>query len=371
VKGETPHVDGRRVGLFLLLTFAISWSFEPLTDRFIGRRAYADLGIAPWSMLVPAAVALSLRLFLLRDSPIHVRRFRERSIWIPVSFIGLTVLYGLVTVLALAMPEHGAVLGGLGSLLTTLWTLSLFWLYRQVGEEGFRRVRLPLGDRDRGFRFAIGTVLFLLSQAALNLLFGLGRFQAIRERIYDIPLPAPLYPVALILAFGLAVTGTPLAGLAATFGEEYAWRGFLQAELFRLGRRRGALLIGLIWGFWHFPVILSGVHTYPPTALGLLLALVFFALWGFVQSYAVLKTGSVWVAAFLHGLVNSVYAFTLTYLVRPADSVFSFGLGIYGLLCLGLVAALVLRDPAWRASQQRGAAPSLSLDQEHEAADEP
>ena len=230
---------------------------------------------------------------------------------------------------------------------------------------------LPLGDRDRGFRFAIGTVLFMLSQAALNLLFSLGRFQGVREQIYDIPLPAPLYPVALILAFGLAVTGTPLAGLAATFGEEYAWRGFLQAELLKLGRRRGVLLIGLIWGFWHFPVILSGVHTYPPTALGLLLALVFFALWGFVQSYAALRTGSVWVAAFLHGLVNSVYAFALTYLVRPADPVFSFGLGVYGLLCLGLVAALVLRDPAWRASQQRGAAPSLSLDQEHKAADEP
>ena len=98
---------------------------------------------------------------------------------------------------------------------------------------------------------------------------------------------------------------------------------------------------------WHLPVILSGVHTYPPTPLGLLLALVFFALWGFVQSYAVLKTGSVWVAAYLHALVNSTYAFTLTYLVRPADKVFSFGLGVYGLLCLAAIVLLILRDPVW------------------------
>ena len=131
-----------------------------------------------------------------------------------------------------------------------------------------------------------------------------------------------------------------------------AWRGFLQDELFKLNRRRGALLIGLIWGLWHLPVILSGVHTYPPTPLGLLLALIFFTLWGFVQSYAVLKTGSVWVAAFLHGLVNSVYAFTLIYLVRPANKPFSFGLGIYGLICLAAIVLLILRDPIWRMPEQ-------------------
>jgi len=351
VKRESPQVNGRRIGLFLALTFALSWGFAPLMDALTGRRDVLELGIAPWSMLVPAAVALSLQLFLFRDSPIHIRRFRERAALIPATFLGLTVLYGLTTVLALAIPEQARVLSSLSNLLTTLWTLSLFWLYRQVGEGGFRRVGIPLGNRDRGFRFAVGVVLFLLSQAALNLLLGLGRLQGIRDRVYDVPVPAVLYPFALVVAFGLAVTGTPLGGLAVTFGEEYAWRGFLQAQLFRLGRRRGALLVGLVWGIWHFPVILSGVHTYPPTALGLLLALVFFALWGVVQSYAVLKTGSVWVAAFLHGLVNSVYAYTLTYLVRPTDMVFCFGLGIYGLLCLGLIVWFILRDPVWQTPQ--------------------
>ncbi len=351
MKRESLHVNGRRVGLFLILTFALSWGFEPLVGVLTGRRDVLELGIAPWSMLVPAAVALSLQLFVFHDSPIHIRRFRERAVLIPVTFLCLTVLYGLATILALAIPGQARLHSGLANLLTTLWTLSLFWLYSQVGEGGFRGVGLPLGDRDRGFRFAVGVVVFLLSQAALNLLFGLGRLQGIRDRVYDIPIPAGLYPFALVLAFGLAVTGTPLGGLAATFGEEYAWRGFLQAELFKLGRRRGALLIGLIWGLWHVPVILSGVHTYPPTPLGLLLALVFFALWAIVQSYAALKTGSVWVAAFLHGLVNSVYAFTLTYLVRPVDKVFSFGLGIYGLLCLAPIVLLVLRDRAWQTPQ--------------------
>jgi len=179
------------------------------------------------------------------------------------------------------------------------------------------------------------------------LLLRLGHFQGQVERVYGIAVPQGAYPLALIVAFGLAMTGIPLSGLAVVFGEEYGWRGFLQDELTKLGKRRGALAVGLIWGLWHFPVILSGVHTYPPTTLGLVLSLVFFVLWGFIQSYAVLKTGSIWVAAFLHGVVNSVYAFMLGYVMYPDDKVLSFGLGAYGLVCLAGVVLFLLRDSIW------------------------
>jgi len=151
------------------------------------------------------------------------------------------------------------------------------------------------------------------------------------------------------------VIGIPLSGLAAVFGEEYGWRGFLQKELVKLGTIRGVFLVGLVWGLWHFPVILSGVHTFPATGSGLMLGVIFFVLWGFVQSYAVLKTGSIWVAAFVHGVVNSVYGFTVAYVVRPYDKVFSFGLGVYGLICLGLVVILILSDPVWRGGPSKSA----------------
>jgi membrane protease YdiL (CAAX protease family) len=337
-----------RVGLFLILVFGLSWSFDLAIALTIGHPAFLELGLAPWSMFVPASVALTLQIFIFRDSPIHIRRCRGRSILIPISFLVLTVLYGPITLLAIAIPSQRSTFGGPGNLLSTLWTLALFTLYGQVGEGGFRRVGLPLGDRGKGFKVAVGAVVFLLAQSALNLVFRLGSFQGIQDQIYGIAIPPALYPVALVLAFILAVTGTPLAGLAATFGEEYAWRGVLQSAWLRFGKRRAALLVGLVWGFWHTPVILGGIHTYPPTLLGGLLALIFFVLWGVVQSYAVLKTGSIWVVAILHGLVNSVYAFSLTYLVRPVDKVWSFGLGIYGLLCLTPIVFLILRDPVWQ-----------------------
>lgn len=65
------------------------------------------------------------------------------------------------------------------------------------------------------------------------------------------------------------------------------------------------------------------------------------------QSYAALRTGSLWVPAFLHGVVNSVDSFPVTYTARPHYKVFSFGLGICGLICLALAVALILRDPLW------------------------
>lgn len=342
-----------RLALFLLLTFGLSWGFDLIIAVTIGHADYLVLGLSPWSMFVPAAVAFTLQVFVWRDSPLHYRRGLQRPLLIPLSFLLLTVLYALVTGLAIAYPQQRSSLGGLGNLLTTLWTLAIFSLYGQLGAAGFARVGLPLGQVGQGFKIGLGVVLFMLSQFALNLLFNLGDFRGLQETVYGLAVPAGWYPLFLLLAFLLAVSGTPLAGLAATFGEEYGWRGVLLSAWQRIGRPQAALLAGLVWGVWHFPVVLSGIHTYPPTAIGFGLGLVFFALWGLVQGYAVYKTGSLWVAAFLHGLVNSLYAFGLTYLVRPENMLWSFGMGIFGLLCLAGVVLLLLRDPVWRAAERQ------------------
>jgi membrane protease YdiL (CAAX protease family) len=347
-----------RVAAFLLLTFALTWGFDLLIAVTVGQKAYLEVGVSPLGMFFPAFVALILRLFVFRDSPIHVRRYRGKPRWILYGFFLLTIVYGVFTLTAIWVQGQSSVFRGVGNLLLTLWTLLIFFVAGQAGKEELEQAGLQLGDTDRGLRFVLAAVVFIVLQAGLNLLLGLGQFQGQVERVYGIAVPGGLYPLALLVAFGLAVTGIPLSGLAVVFGEEYGWRGFLQDELVKLGKRRGVLMVGLIWGVWHFPVILSGVHTYPPTALGLGLGLVFFVLWGFVQSYAVLKTGSIWVAAFLHGVVNSLYAFTLQYLVRPDDKVLSFGLGVYGLACLTVVVLLVLRDPVWRtgSSEREGTA---------------
>ncbi len=338
----------KKLLLFLALTFGLTWGFEWLVAHTIGQSAYLQIGLQPTGMLSPAFSALILQIFVFKDSAIYFRTHREKTQWIFYGFLVVTVLNGIVNLLALITPIRAAILQGVGGILATLWTFLVFYIYGKCGAEGFQRVGLQIGNKDLGVHFIAGVVVFLLSQAALNWLFGLGKFPGILNQVGGIPVTRGLYPFAAFLFFLISAVGTPLSGLASVFGEEYGWRGFLQNELVKLGPRAGIFLVGLIWGLWHFPMILSGIHTYPPTVAGLVLGMIFFVLVGFVFGYAVMKTKSIWVVAFMHGVMNSIYSFVLNYLMRPDDKVFSFGLGIYGLICLIAIVLMVLRDPIWR-----------------------
>ncbi len=342
-------IKAGRVFIFLFLTFSLSWGYDWLIIHFVGIDPYLALGMSPWGMLVPAFVALCLRMFVLKDSPIYFRTYTENPRWILYGFLMLTFFYAALIWTAVIIPDQRRLLQGIGALLFTLWTLLIFFVYGQSGKPSFERAGLGLGNLKLGPRFIAGIVFFFLAQAVFNLLSGLGESTGQAGRIYSLPIPSVLYVPSIIVIFVLVtVIGIPLSGLAGVFGEEYGWRGFLLSELIKIGKIRAAVLIGLIWGVWHFPIILRGIHTYPSSITGLFLGTIFFVLWGVLQGYAVIKTGSIWIAAFMHGVVNSVHSFSLIYIVKPESKIFSFGLGIYGLMCLGIVVYFVLKDPVWR-----------------------
>ncbi|MCS4523181.1 CPBP family intramembrane metalloprotease [Clostridium botulinum] len=53
------------------------------------------------------------------------------------------------------------------------------------------------------------------------------------------------------------------------FGEEYGWRYFLQTAFQeRLGKRKGIIFLGIIWGIWHLPL---NLFYYSPKLLFILL----------------------------------------------------------------------------------------------------
>ena len=124
--------------------------------------------------------------------------------------------------------------------------------------------------------------------------------------------------------------------------------GVIQGELVNLGRIRGVGLLGIIWGVWHWPIILMGFNYPGEPVLGPLLTTGYTVVLSYFLAYAVFKSKGVWTAAYLHALSNQTLAFFMTGVVMPVSIVMSFGIGIPGLAISALVILLILRDPIWK-----------------------
>jgi membrane protease YdiL (CAAX protease family) len=113
----------------------------------------------------------------------------------------------------------------------------------------------------------------------------------------------PVHPFWLGLLQGL-VAGITVNAVAA-FGEELGWRGLLLRELEALGFWRSSTVIGIVWGFWHAPLIVLG-HNYPQHPwVGVFMMTVMTVLLSPILSYVTLRANSVLAAAIFHGTFNA------------------------------------------------------------------
>lgn len=156
--------------------------------------------------------------------------------------------------------------------------------------------------------------------------------ETIQESLKQLP-PGmgPWTIFAVTLVSGLLAGATINAVFA--FGEEIAWRGFL-VKTFR-GKKflTVSLLIGVIWGFWHFPLILNG-HNYPehPVAGVFMMVLMCVVLTPLLL-YFRQKSGSVIVPAVMHGTFNAVVGISNIF-VAPQNDLLVGGPGLAGLIVL-------------------------------------
>jgi membrane protease YdiL (CAAX protease family) len=349
--GTTTHkVNWRQVGTFIALTFVLTLAIDAALWLTVGYGTnFPTLLFLQTQMLIPAFSAILLGLFFFKDSPIYFRTFRERARWFLIFFLIYTVLYAVLAALSVsASEETQIVISAVSSSLTLLALLVLISARGFSSKEAFARANMRGGRFRDWVGWGLAFVLFYALQTALNALFRLG--QPVDPVLIITELGGSGIPNNLILplmAFQTILIGS-LIGLPLAFGEEYGWRGYLQGELVRLGKKRGILLLGLIWSVWHWPIILMG-HNYPGYPLqGVALMTGYTTLLAFVLGYVIFKTGSVWLAAFLHALNNQTYAYFATFVYTPANPVLSFGPGLFGVLSLAVVVALILLDPLWR-----------------------
>ena len=138
----------------------------------------------------------------------------------------------------------------------------------------------------------------------------------------------------------------PILNAIPILGEEFGWRAYLQPKLMPLGGRKTMLLMGIVWGIWHAPLIAMG-HNYGteyPGApwLGILTTLWIMFILGTFLGWAVLRAGSVWPAVIGHGAFNGIAGIYVFFtqgnpnlLLGPSVA------GIIGSLGLAVVALII------------------------------
>jgi membrane protease YdiL (CAAX protease family) len=121
------------------------------------------------------------------------------------------------------------------------------------------------------------------------------------------------YYYLIVGALNAVVFGATI-NMVFAFGEEAGWRGFLLNALKDKGFFKASLIIGVIWGVWHLPVIIQGHNYGKYHVIGIFMMTAWTVLLSPLFTYVVYKTGSVLSAAIMHGVINAAPGIALAYI---------------------------------------------------------
>jgi uncharacterized protein len=113
--------------------------------------------------------------------------------------------------------------------------------------------------------------------------------------------------VAIVLYFLFTATFAVIRGTATVLGEEIGWRGFLVPEFAKTHSfLTTAVVTGLIWAVWHYPVILfADYKSDTPVWFYVPILTLTIPLLNFVWTWMRLKSGSIWPGVILHAAHNT------------------------------------------------------------------
>jgi hypothetical protein len=220
------------------------------------------------------------------------------------------------------------------------WTWSGFWLLPYLGDL-LTRSTTPTDMVERlGPAATLGTMLTPMIAALVMRIFvskeglkgSLGLLRSPRYYLAALVVP-PAFVAAVVLIVQTLGLGEfrwseanwfvylmllliALPVTLFTFGEEYGWRGYLLPRLLPLGEIRASVLLGVVWGVWHLPLLLAGLN-YPGVNVWLAIIIFTFVTVALSFTYTwfyVASSGSVLVVAVFHASTNQ---FSDTFWVPP------------------------------------------------------
>jgi membrane protease YdiL (CAAX protease family) len=269
------------------------------------------------------------------------------------SFLGITFVITYVI-------EGGLILSGfritqLPSSYGQLTVAAVMWVpalatvltIRFITHEGFAIANIRFGSWKPYLAAALLLPACFVIIYSVTWLLGLGQPDWTLEHFMDevasssgagfstMPSPALVLPVLFVVTLVVA----PFVNGALGFGEELGWRGYLLPKLMALGKVKAYLLVGVVWGLWHLPLILIGFTYQGRPLLGTLAFIALTITFGIYLNEIALRNRSSILAGWAHGVFNSqklgVWA-VLFPSVNPLIGGFAGMVGIVVWLSLGL-----------------------------------
>ncbi len=266
-------MNWRKINLYILFSFAFSW-----TVALIMKLAKVDINTITGTVLLaglympgPALATFVIQKYIYKEGFKQYGWTFDRKAWkwilyTPLIFLGLTLL--TFVIIGLLGNSH---------------------LIPQFGQIDFSKE---------------------------NVIVRLKELASSKIRMDNIKMP-DIPPLLLFIAMLVqGIIGGSTINLPFMFGEEFGWRGLMLKETKSLGFLKANVFIGLVWGFWHLPVILMG-HNYPHHPyIGIIMMSLFTISVAPIFAYVRIKTKSILGACMLHGMVNATGALYVLYIAN-------------------------------------------------------
>lgn len=219
-------------------------------------------------------------------------------------------------------------------------------------KENFSKLGLKLGFVSYYFIGILMCIAFVFIAILIALAFPgveydryletLQQYGELPESLASLPDPARIY--ILITLPNAIIIGTTF-NMVFAFGEELGWRGFMINELYnkrKMGFWKTSIIIGIIWGFWHAPLILFMGHNYPNYPIeGVFMMVGFCTLTSIMLTFLRLKSETVFVPAVFHGVLNAIAGYSAVILVGGNELISTVG-GLSGYISAGIIIAFIL-----------------------------
>lgn len=277
----------RQIVIFVIIAFLVP--FCAGIFMWIGYLHGGDISIFSLAQMHYPAAGAMLAMMVAKKESIMPRKFF-------ICYLFFSFLLFLFSLLSVPFP---GIFGGTAELVFTVGGSLLLWVMLALEKSEVRR--------NWGLNYTVGKCKYPVKYVLL--FAGFLVFRSVLGAIWQKRLPglieiftSPQFIINIFIylsTFFLSFTGY--------FGEEYGWRYFLQPLISeKTGRRKGCVILGLVWTFWHFP--LCFFYSTPQNVLlnmaGQLITCMSLAIF---FGYVFIKTENIWIVSFLHAM-NNIYA---------------------------------------------------------------